>query len=187
MRTPIYYGRCHKEGEGSKVYFIVNKLAPKMNAVDNDEDAGSDTTVNATKSSKNATLSKNATKAVNGTVNGTANGTNSTNLTQTAPGGAKGSDGDDSLDGATSAFDEPKEKVIVNSVSEKMGKDEIPPPPPPKYTDGLEHKQQQHIKINAGSGSYAEAVKEFYIDEARKEKEKREKALAKRQAYLKAE
>lgn len=81
MRTPIYYGRCHKEGEGSKVYFIVNKLAPKMNAVDNDEDAGSDTTVNATKSSKNATLSKNATKAVNGTVNGTANGTNSTNLT----------------------------------------------------------------------------------------------------------
>lgn len=76
---------------------------------------------------------------------------------------------------------------MVNSVSEKMGKDELPPPPPPKYTDGLDHKQPVHIKVAAGSGSYAEAVKEFYIDEARKEKEKREKALAKQKAYLKAE
>ena len=29
LKTPIYYGRCHKEGQG--VYFVVNKMVPKLN------------------------------------------------------------------------------------------------------------------------------------------------------------
>lgn len=86
-----------------------------------------------------------------------------------------------------SFLDDPKEKPVVNTVLNHATKDEKPPPPPPKYDDGYEHKKMEHIKVSQGTGSYQEAVKEFYIDEARKTKEKMEKAKAKREAAEKAE
>lgn len=60
MRTPIYYGRCHKEGDGTKVYFVVNKMVPKMNIEEDKE---------------NNTSAANATKASNQTTNAAKNGT----------------------------------------------------------------------------------------------------------------
>ena len=37
-------------------------------------------------------------------------------------------------------LDEPKEKIVVNTVTMHATKDEKPPPPPPKFDDGYEHK-----------------------------------------------
>lgn len=97
LRTPIYYGRCHKEGEGSKVYFVVNKFSPKMNIEGGEDESGSDSSGNSTNGNKNATNSGNKTKAVNGTSN-SSSPTNATKATIIA-GGAKGADGDDGGDG----------------------------------------------------------------------------------------
>lgn len=68
-RQAVFFGRCHREKEGSKFYFVVNKMTPKL---DIPEDAGED---------KNKTA----------TTNTTANATNSTTSAKNTSSGASSS------------------------------------------------------------------------------------------------
>ena len=202
MRTPIYYGRCHKEGQG--VYFTVNKMSPKMNIEEDKEESKTNNT------SSNATNASNHTgNATNGTLNASKDAAGKSTPSSAA---TVGDQDDSSLSDqmaslpvckpgqksgacrpagetleSSSIFDDPKENVTVNSVSNRPSKDEKPPPPPPKYDDGYSHAQPEHIKVSTNSGSYQEAVKDFYVDEAQKEKDRKAKSKAKREAYIKAE
>lgn len=80
----------------------------------------------------------------------------------------------------SSIFDDTKENLTVNSVSSKASKDEKPPPPKEKYSDGYEHKQPERVHIDKNSGTFKEALKEYYEEEAAKAKAKLEKVIAKR-------
>lgn len=66
LKTPIYYGRCHKEGQG--VYFVVNKMVPKLNIEEDKEEK-----------EHGAKSAKNATHNTNNTSNATTNATKSAN------------------------------------------------------------------------------------------------------------
>ena len=60
-----------------------------------------------------------------------------------------------------------------------LNEDAPPPPKPKKEGDGYSHAQPEHIHVDHNSGSFGEALKEYYVEEARKEKEKYEAANAK--------
>lgn len=178
MRTPIYYGRCHKEGDGTKVYFVVNKMVPKLNIEEDKE---------------NNTSAANATKASNKTTNLPKTGLKMQirqlkhqvhqsilmihhYLTRSHPcpfakkNQTKGCrPAGESLDQG-SLFEDTKENLTVNSVSSRAAKDEKAPPPKPKYDDGYEHKHMEHIHVDKNSGTFQEAVKEFYQNEMVKAK-----------------
>ena len=65
LKTPIYYGRCHKEGPG--VYFVVNRMAPKLNIEEDKE------------GTEHGAKGANATHGSNHTANATSNATKGAN------------------------------------------------------------------------------------------------------------